>query len=88
MAEVSTGPSNPNLHPNPNRNPTPTPNPNPNPSPTPNPNQVSTGLGKAMVGLLEHENPASVAGLERAFQGEALRKAENVIGGIDATVAA
>ena len=50
--------------------------------------EVSTGLGKAMVGLLEHENPASVAGLERAFQGEALRKAENVIGGIDATVAA
>ena len=49
---------------------------------------MSTGLGKAMVGLLEHENPASVAGLERAFQGEALRKAENVIGGIDATVAA
>ena len=58
------------------------------PTPTPNPDQVSTGLGKAMVGLLEHENPASVAGLERAFQGEALRKAENVIGGIDATVAA
>jgi len=50
--------------------------------------EVSTGLGKAMVGLLEHENPASVAGLERAYQGEALRKAENAIGGIDATVAA
>merc|ERR1719424_1800185 len=45
--------------------------------------EASTGLGKAMVGLLEHENPASVAGLERQFQGEALRMAENAVGGID-----
>jgi len=50
--------------------------------------EASTGLGKAMVGLLEHENPASVAGLERQFEGEALRKAENAVGGIDAGVAA
>jgi len=50
--------------------------------------EASTGLGKAMVGLLEHEDPASVAGLDAQFKGEQLRKEENKIGGIDARVAA
>merc|ERR1712129_460563 len=31
--------------------------------------EASTGLGKAMVGLLEHENPASVAGPREAVPG-------------------
>jgi len=51
--------------------------------------EASTGLGKAMVGLLEHENPASVqALLDSQLKGQELRSAENAIGGIDARVAA
>merc|ERR1719213_1613959 len=51
--------------------------------------QASTGLGKAMVGLLEHEDPASVAHLEELrLKGKELREAENAIGGIDHAVAA
>ena len=51
--------------------------------------EVSTGLGKAMVGLLEHENPASVQHLlDSQLKGKMLRTAENAIGGIDASVAA
>ena len=51
--------------------------------------QASTGLGKAMVGLLEHEDPASVAHLEELrLKGKELRDAENAIGGIDHAVAA
>ena len=54
--------------------------------------EVSTGLGKAMVGLLEHESgpaAASVAALlESQLEGKELRSAENRIGGIDARVAA
>jgi len=50
--------------------------------------EVSTGLGKAMVGLLEHETPASVAALlDQQLAGKELRNAENAIGGIDASVA-
>ena len=51
--------------------------------------EASTGLGKAMVGLLEHENPASVQSLlDSQLKGLELRSAENAIGGIDARVAA
>jgi pyridoxal 5'-phosphate synthase pdxS subunit len=51
--------------------------------------EASTGLGKAMVGLLEHENPASVAYLDDlGLTGTVLRTAENKIGGIDRSVAA
>merc|ERR1711920_1068784 len=50
--------------------------------------EVSTGLGKAMVGLLEHETPASVAALlDQQLTGQELRTAENAIGGIDSRVA-
>eukprot|EP00316_Scyphosphaera_apsteinii_P023352 CAMPEP_0119302216 /NCGR_PEP_ID=MMETSP1333-20130426/3858_1 /TAXON_ID=418940 /ORGANISM="Scyphosphaera apsteinii, Strain RCC1455" /LENGTH=579 /DNA_ID=CAMNT_0007304507 /DNA_START=23 /DNA_END=1762 /DNA_ORIENTATION=- len=51
--------------------------------------EASTGLGKAMVGLLEHDTPASVAALlDQQLSGKELRSAENKIGGIDLTVAA
>jgi len=51
--------------------------------------EASTGLGKAMVGLLEHEDPASVAHLDDlGLKGTVLRTAENAIGGIDQSVAA
>ena len=50
---------------------------------------VSTNLGKAMVGLLEHENPASVKHLDDlGLKGTVLRTAENALGGIDKSVAA
>ncbi|EOD16846.1 pyridoxine biosynthesis protein [Emiliania huxleyi CCMP1516] len=51
--------------------------------------EASTNLGKAMVGLLEHEDPASVAHLDDlGLEGRVLRTAENAIGGIDRSVAA
>merc|ERR1711920_546511 len=50
--------------------------------------EASTGLGKAMVGLLEHETPASVAMLlDQQLSAKELRTAENAIGGIDSRVA-
>ena len=43
----------------------------------------------ASLGLLEHEDPASVAHLDDlGLEGRVLRTAENAIGGIDRSVAA